>query len=410
MITKLETLFKSLSEHRIYEPNNNPSMILKRTVFVATPIFLGLLAYIAFRFHLIGGYDVETDFYWSYVPSAKLINDGTIPIDQFRGPVYPFALMLLNSLIGEYFYSGMLLSLLSALVFLYTSFAILQRLFGKVVAFIAWLLTMTNTIFVAFSYTASTDMFYNALVMLSLYFVVRDSKRRTWGLLIAAIFGALAYLTRYNGIALLLGIPVMIWIGSDRRAVREWSGAVATYISSFLILISPWGMYCLNEKGSFFYNENFKNVAFEMYAKGSMSWNDYWFGKGLELHSWSDLIMHNPIRFAIRSASNIVTHFKLDMLSLLGWWLGLLVTLGIVFIIFKRPTRTQMGFYCFHLILFLSLVTVFYGERFSFVLIPCYAALAIVPLLSMRVSFQLFQVPIKLSYVFITIVAILSIS
>jgi hypothetical protein len=53
----------------------------------------------------------------------------------------------------------------------------------------------------------------------------------------------------------------------------------AIFLGAFLVFIAPWGINCLIQKGSFFYNRNYLNIAYEMFAKGKVGWDQYWYGE-----------------------------------------------------------------------------------------------------------------------------------
>jgi len=55
-------------------------------------VYFILMLIVNLKYHVVGDYNVETDFYWSYVPQARHILEGTVPIEDFHGPAYPMVL------------------------------------------------------------------------------------------------------------------------------------------------------------------------------------------------------------------------------------------------------------------------------------------------------------------------------
>ena len=65
--------------------------------------YLLVVGIISFVFHKVGDYGVETDFFCSYVQSAKEFLNGNIPIDAFRGPLCPMVLGVFGFVLNDFF-------------------------------------------------------------------------------------------------------------------------------------------------------------------------------------------------------------------------------------------------------------------------------------------------------------------
>jgi hypothetical protein len=65
---------------------------------------------------------------------------------------------------------------------------------------------------------------------------------------------------------------------------------------------------------------------------------------------------------------------------LMGWGIGICFFAGVVGLIKTRPSPRQGAYFTFGTLMFLVLLLVFYGERFSMYLIPVYSAFAVVTL------------------------------
>jgi len=166
----------------------------------------------------------------------------------------------------------------------------------------------------------------------------------------------------------------------------------ALILFAFLVVSLPYGVYTLNEKGALFYNQNYKNVAYEFLAKDKMSWDEFWKGEGVEVESVTDVMLEDPGAFFSTVIANAVDHLKKDLgfekgesqLSegLLLWPIGILFLAGLVLLFFNHPDKRQLSFILFNVLFFGVLLLVFYNERFSLFLIPGYATIACVPLIS----------------------------
>jgi 4-amino-4-deoxy-L-arabinose transferase-like glycosyltransferase len=227
-------------------------------------------------------------------------------------------------------------------------------------------------------------MFFNALAAVTLFFFFKDKELNYKNLIHAALFGGLSYLTRYNGIFLASFVVIILFVNYWKINWTKRIKASIIFLAVFLITFSPWGFYCLSEKGSFFYNENYKNIAFEVYGKGKISWDDFWFKESSKITSLNEVIFKDAGLFLSTTLNNIADHFVNDMEKLLGWQLGVFVILGLILFVLSNPLKSwkeqQTGYYIVNLFFFALLLIVFYSERFSLFLIPFYLVIAVQPL------------------------------
>jgi len=344
-------------------------------------VFCVVMLIISFTFHKIGDYGVETDFYQAYVPVARDFLNGIITIDPYKGPVYQIVLGSIGFIAGDLFRAGIIICVLSASIFIYFSFEVLKKLFSVKEAIFVISLLIFNPVFIQFTYSAGTDMFFAALLSVAFYFLFKNDELNYKNLVIAALISGIAYLTRYNGVFLLGFVAVILFVNYWKLDWKKRIISSLVYIGTFLLTITPWGIYCLNKKGSFFYNENYRNIAYELYGKGKINWDQFWYSSVKEFTSLPDVIFKDPILFISNSFQNIYTHFTSDLKDLLGWHIGAFVILGLIFFIYNNPVKNwesrKTGYYLMNLFFFLVLLIVFYSERFSMFLLPCYLAVAV---------------------------------
>jgi len=364
-------------------PSLDEALVRRNTsaaLFVAG-LYVGLMAVVGFKYHTIGDYGVETDFY-VFISQAGLILEGGFPIDGARGPVYFLLLAAVGLLTGDFFNAGMVIGLASAGAFLYFTFKLLSDLFREDSALVVTLLTAANPVFVQHTYSSGTDMFFCALAAGTIYFCLRPERLGYGHLIVGGVLAGVAYLTRYNGVFILAGLLLGILVFDRARPGKGGRlMGCALVLAAFALTITPWGIYCLREKGQFFYNMNYRNIAYGLYGEGAMDWDAFWGTRAEDFRSFADVFLEDPVLFLKTMASNVYEHFVSDMRDLMGAHLGVLVLPGIVISVFKRPKSRQAAYFALNVALFAVLLTVFYNPRFSLFLVPVYALLAMRTLL-----------------------------
>ena len=95
-------------------------------------VYLAVMAYLTFRYHRIGGFGVETDFYAELVPQARALLRGEFSPTLYgsKGPVYSIVLALAYLFIREYFYAGLVINLVGAALFLVAGYHLIKRIFN----------------------------------------------------------------------------------------------------------------------------------------------------------------------------------------------------------------------------------------------------------------------------------------
>ena len=382
-----------------------PILNSKHTGLIIAGIYLLVVGLISFIFHKVGDYGIETDFFWGYVPSAKKFLSGEIPMDAFRGPLYPMVLGLFGIILGDFFHAGILIAVISASVVVYVTYELLKKIFSPTISLFVAIILTVNPVFIQYSYSAGTDMFFNALAAVTLFFFFKNKKLNKKNIILAALIGGLSYLTRYNGIFLASFVVIILFVNYWKIGWSERIKSSIIFVAVFLITISPWGFYSLNQKGSFFYNENYKNIAFEVYGKGKISWDDFWFKESSKISSLTEVIFKDVGLFFSTTLNNIADHFLNDMEKLLGWQLGVFVILGLILLVLSNPLKSwkdqQTGYYIINVFFFALLLLVFYSERFSLFLIPFYLVIAVQPLFIEKLKISKF-LPQALKYILLT--------
>jgi len=371
-----------------------------------------IILIVSLLYHKVGDYGVETDFFWSYVPEAKSFINGFLVIDQFRGPFYPIILGSLNLIFNNYFFTGILIGIFSAAAVIFLTYEMIRKLFSPLSAFIVVLLLGVNPIFVQYSYSAGTDMMFNALATATLYIFFKDNNLNYQNLIIAGMFAGLSYLTRYNGVFLLGFVFIILFVNYWNISWLKRIKTSMIFVFVFALTFAPWGVYCFIKKGSFFYNGNYKNIAYEIYGKGTLAWDQFWFDHSSSYSSLFDVIAINPLKFFLTLIGNIGENFWSDMNGLMGIYMGVFTILGLILLMIKPRINWKSrvtGYYLSNIFFFSLLLLIFYSDRFSLVLIPFYVVLAIHPFFSE--NFILYKkIPIGVGYAIVTILIVITLS
>ncbi|HEU4389979.1 MAG TPA: glycosyltransferase family 39 protein [Blastocatellia bacterium] len=347
------------------------------TGLVAAGVYMIVAGAIIFTYHRILDYGMESDFLFEYVPVAREMANLKLPIPAFRGPFYPALLAGVAGIVRDYFRAGLLIGLGSAGAAIVLSFYLIRRVFGGRIALGATLLLIANPYFFLYTYQVGTDLPFVALATASIYLLLgRDdlSWKRVAG---SAALGALAYLTRYNGL-FLLAAPLLVAVFNLWKV--DWRPRVmagALFVAVFFACIAPWGFYCLREKGSFFYSENYQNIAFDVYAKGQMTREDFfWKGNPFEGMSIKALVMHDPRTFFGSLARNFVSHGARILGDLLGWPLAALSVAGLVLLVIQRPSPGQCVYLLLNLAFYLVLLPIHLEIRYALFMLGALVSLS----------------------------------
>jgi hypothetical protein len=321
---------------------------------------LGL--FIHLRWYPVGNMGVETDFYLDLGVAARKIAAGHLSALDFphKGPLYPLLVAALHPLVGDWYRSAVLLSILCAACALVILYRILLRLFHRSVATAATLMLAATPTFFVDGHKAATDHLFLLLALGSLFFLLRARAR----LLHAAAAGALAglaLLTRYNAAALVpAGIMILLWIRPPAPHADRLKAA-ALFLASFLVFWAPWGVLNLVQTGALVPSGNLVNVVLEYFPDPTTPNRP-----SRVFHSFIELVAAAPVRFIGHFLMNVPRHLWLDARNVLDPVSGLLLLIGCLRLWGRRPTREQAAFY-FSVVLYLcSLALSFYLPRVRF--------------------------------------------
>ena len=362
------------------------SRIVTRLAWALALLLGATLLAVALGPHRIGDYSTETDFYGAYADGAHAIQQGHLDPRRYGvvGPGYEVTLALAGRVVGDLFLAAELLSTCAAVATLMLWFVLLRRRADARLGLFAVLFMAANPYFFRYGYTASTDALALALEAGSLALLLATSGARTAAG--AGLLAAAAFLTRYNAIVLLPAGLIATAAGGrwEHRAdgtSREPSsrgGAPSrealAFAGGFGIPVGLWLAYCLAHGVGFAFQLH-HNLAYEVYARSrGIGWDAYQRDLQPGFRTFWDVIARDPMAVARRVAANGVGHLIQDARILLGWPTAVCVALGGLLASGGGALRRQWPLAAPAVLFFLSLVPVFYSERYALALLPFYAA------------------------------------
>ena len=367
--------------------------------------------------HQLGDYMTETDFYGAYSQGARMVQSGQLDPSRYGviGPGYEIALALTGLVVRDLFLAAELLSLASSVAILVLWFELLRRRASAMAGFFAVLFMAANAHFLHHAYSAATDAFAIALQAGALFLLLGTrtahnstpplaaqdatpipadasvapsahgpSHRR---LVLAGLLTAFAFLTRYNAISLVPAALVAILLGATRAPRRL--RAAALFAAGFFVAVGPWVLYSLSHGGSFAFQLH-HNIAYEVFARArGIPWDDYQKTLQPQFHSLWDVIARDPAAVLRRMLFNSWDHLRQDAISLLTVPLAIAAVAGIPLGQRDGALRRLWPVWLTGALLFVTLVPVFYSERYSLALLPMYASLAALAFASPRLAFAL---------------------
>lgn len=314
----------------------------------------------------IGDTGVESDFYGDMAVAARELWRGNFSVAYYpyKGPVYPFVLTFFFALIGDWYRSGVVLNIIFAAASVVFLFRLIRAIFNRPVAVFSVVSVSLVFEFFLVAHKASSDMLFFFLFVLVLERIVTD--RLSWFRLFgAAIASALAFLTRYSGVFLPVGVVgTLLAINPGDLTIRRRGLFAAVYVVVFLAVCAPWFIANYAETHTILSTRNLENIIEEFYGGQDVPEGGFF--------SVRDVFSHDPLYFITRYLVNIPGHFWKDINGTIGIEAGVLVLFGILRLFVFPPSRRQYSFLLFAFLYFLLLCFIFHLRRFSIPLTPAY--------------------------------------
>ncbi len=363
--------------------------------------------------HTVGDVFTETDFYGSYGPGARALLQGHLDPAHYGvvGPMFEFLLAGFGLVIHDLFTAAELLAVIAMTTTLGFWRSLLMRRANAAVALIALLFIAGNAQFFRFGWSVTTDAPALALQSAALWalFGARDSAaslRRVAG---AGVLAGLAFLTRYNSVALLPAGIIALALGWDGTEPGTRLKRALAFAAGFVAPVAPWMAWSATHGGAVRFQLH-HNIAYEVFAKPKgIVWDVY--ERDMEPlfpTPWS-VLARDPVAVISRMFFNLFDHLRLDAFggekhtTLTGAPFALAAIAG-AFLIGKDGLWSRLRPVLFAMLwLFLTLVPAQHSERYSLAVLPAWALCAGVLFASPRfasawsgVWFKLLLVPIVL--------------
>ncbi|MBI5837918.1 MAG: tetratricopeptide repeat protein [Candidatus Eisenbacteria bacterium] len=323
-----------------------------------------LLLWVNLGLHVTPFYAVETDLLGDYIPAARDLLGGRMQAAQyaFKGFGYPLLLATFSFPCGGDFYlAARVLNVAAALAGAWCSFLLIRRFLGPGVGLAVLLGLAVNPVYLRAAVEAGTDLPTFALSIAATHLVLQGRGSRA--VAAAGLLSGFAIITRYNA-AFLVPAAAAVLLARPPRLPR-----LAAYAAGLAVSVVPWLVTNQALTGNAFTNENWQNVARDIYGRDT-NWDAFWKIAAGQFHSLRDVALYDPRLFFSRLGANMATHWLQDIHRLLPVWLGVPALAGLALCWWRR--RGWPGMLGHFALGYLSLVSVFYGPRFFLYLLPFY--------------------------------------
>ena len=364
---------------------------LDRAAWALVAAFAAVVLAIVFGPHKVGDIFTETDFYGAYGLGARALQAGHLDPSRYGvvGPMHELVLALVGFVVRDLFLAAELLSAASAVVALLLWHRIVRERAGAGPALLTVAFLAVNAQFLRYGYAATTDALALAVQAVSLFLLLTGeaTPRRV---LAAGVAAGLAFLTRYNTVALLPAGAIALllgWAGSPAKGGKR-RGALL-FVAGFFAPVLPWVAISF-ASGAHMQFQLHHNIAYDVFARAKgIPWDTY---QG-ELQSqfptpWS-VLARDPGAVFARMLFNVGDHLRLDAQKLAGMPVALCALAGLVFAWFDGTFARLRPVLLTGVLLFLALVPAFHNERWSLATLPVWALLAATAFASPRLAFRL---------------------
>lgn len=241
-----------------------------------------ILFALALRLPLLSYFNVVTPDSILLIEIAKTIGNGeyftvNVPIHHHH-PLYP-SLMAFVSLITflGYVKSGQLISILAALLTVVLVYKLSAKIYNRKTAIYSALILSLVPLHALYSVLILKDSLYVLMVLSMIYSCIMALKsQRKRYFIMAGLFLGLAYLARFDGILLLLILPVFLYFiyKENDKNIKHYTlltiGIAASVYAIFAVILSiQTGSLTISKKFNFYVNPIFATNAAKAKLKKS---------------------------------------------------------------------------------------------------------------------------------------------
>lgn len=374
------------SAFALHAPAPLDSPLLDRLAWVLAAAFGVVLLVIVSGPHRVGDVFTETDFYGAYGLGARALQHGHLDPSRYAvvGPLHELTLALVGFVIRDLFLAAELISAAAAVTALLLWHRIVRARAGALAGLLAVAFLACNAQFLRYGYAATTDALALAAQAgaLALLLTGDGAPRRVAA---AGALAGLAFLTRYNMVALLPAGVLALALGwAEARGGR--GRAALLFAAGWAAPVLPWLALSL-ASGARFQVQLHHNIAYDVFARAKgIPWDTYQRELQPQFPTPWSVLARDPGAVLGRMAYNVFDHLRLDALKLAGLPVALAAGAGLLFawrdgtLVRLRALLLAAG------LLFLALVPAFHNERWSLAVLPAWAALAAVAFASPRLA------------------------
>jgi hypothetical protein len=367
--------------------------------------------------HRVGDVFTETDFYGSYGPGARLILQGHFDVTRYTvvGPVFEVLLAAVGLVVRDLFVAAEVIAGVSMVAALGFWHVLVARRLGSFAALLTVTFIATNAQFFRYGWSVTTDapaLAFQAAAIWGLFGAEAPASdgRLTRRMFVAGFLAGIAFLTRYNSVALLPAGLLVLSFGWNGIPVGERARHALFFLLGFLAPVVPWVAWSAMH-GASVQLKLHHNIAYEVFARPKgIVWDVY--GRDMEGQfptPWS-VLARDPVAVASRMLFNVVDHLRLDAWKLTGLPLAAAAFAGLVLAWRERVLGRLRPLLVTGALFFLTLVPVFHSERYSLAVLPVWAVLAAWAFASPRLAFSVGGFWLKLLLVPFVLVAALSVT
>ena len=391
---------------------------LDYAAWLAIAVFAAAALAMAFGPHTVGDVFTETDFYGSYGPGARRLLQGHIDASRYAvvGPLFELLLAAVGLVVHDLFFAAELIAVSAMTVTLWCWHSLFARRAGRLLALVAVLFVASNAQFFRFAWSVTTDapaLAFQAAALWAL-FGAREGSAGPRRVLAAGMLAGAAFLTRYNGIALLPAGVVALLLGWDEVAPaapgRSRVRRALLFAAGFAAPLAPWLAFSLSHGGATRFQLH-HNIAYEVFARpNGIVWDVYERDMEPQFPTLWSVVARDPMAVASRMLFNAFDHLRLDAQKLAGGALAVAAAAGAWFAWREGVLWRTRGALAAMVLLFFTLVPAFHSERYSLAMLPMWALFAASLFASPRFALEAMRIPWKLALVLAVLVPSLTIT